>query len=123
MASSVAAILVAAIASAPVDKVPLSSFLVLLGDASYSFYLSHPYVVQLWMKASLERLDIATQLAMGAITCVVAVVVSLAFIPPPRISSQRMLLGRDFRGRYGQRWIFLQPVVRRWHSMRSLYDR
>ncbi|WP_173509304.1 acyltransferase family protein [Sinorhizobium psoraleae] len=74
----VAAVLVAAVLTAPAAKTPLSSLLVLLGDASYSLYLSHPYVFQLWIKASPERLGVATQLVMGAITSVGAVAVSVA---------------------------------------------
>jgi peptidoglycan/LPS O-acetylase OafA/YrhL len=90
-----AALLVAAALSLPTAKTPLVAFLVLLGDASYSLYLSHPYILQLWVKASPPGLGIGVHLAMGMVMCVVAVAVSVAMYRLIERPSQRLLLGQN----------------------------
>jgi peptidoglycan/LPS O-acetylase OafA/YrhL len=89
-----AVIVVAAALSIRVAKTPFSSFLILLGDASYSLYLSHPYVLQLWVKVSPENLSMPVQVIMGFIVCLAAVVVSVALYRLLELPSQRILLGR-----------------------------
>jgi len=90
-----AVIVVATALSISIARAPLSSFLILLGDASYSLYLAHPYVLQLWVKISPGGLGIPAQVAMGFIMCLVAVAASVVLYRLLELPSQRILLGRS----------------------------
>ncbi len=52
-------------------------FLVLLGDASYSLYLSHPYVVQLAGKLLPHQSGLMVQGLAGIVACVLSIAVSI----------------------------------------------
>ena len=64
----------------------LLGLLALLGNASYSLYLSHSYVIQVLAKLAPAGLPAAPQVVLGAVTCVLCVPASLAlyrFVAPP----------------------------------------
>ena len=56
----------------------LLGLLALLGGASCSLCLSHPYVIQLLAKLAPAGLPAAPQVVLGAVTCVLCVAASLA---------------------------------------------
>lgn len=89
-----AALLVAAAISVPIARTPLAAFFVLLGDASYSLYLSHPYVLQLWVKTSPEGLGVSVHVIAGAILGAAAVAVSVVMYRVLELPSRNILLGR-----------------------------
>lgn len=67
------------------------ALLALLGDASYSLYLSHPYVLQVFAKLAPAGLSIISQIMLGAAACALCILASIALYRSLEIRSQRHL--------------------------------
>lgn len=67
------------------------ALLVLFGDASYSLYLSHPYVIQLLSKLSPADLPVAWQIPLGAVTSLICIGASVLLYRFVEIGLQRRL--------------------------------
>jgi peptidoglycan/LPS O-acetylase OafA/YrhL len=72
-----AAVLVAATLSWRPRQTPMIVFVVLLGDASYSLYLSHPYIVQALVAALPEGTGLVPQVGVGIAASVISIAVSI----------------------------------------------
>jgi len=73
---------------------PLIAMLVLFGDASYSLYLSHPYIIEALAKPLPADAGLAVQIIAGAISSCVAIIVSLALYRLIEQPSQKLFLSR-----------------------------
>ena len=72
-----AAILLAAVLPLALRPTALVGYLVLLGDASYSLYLAHPYIVQALVKAFPGTTGLLPQILLGTVAAVIATAVSI----------------------------------------------
>ncbi|WFP64660.1 acyltransferase [Mesorhizobium sp. WSM4904] len=72
-----AVLLVAAVLPWAPAPTPIVLFMVLLGNVSYSLYLSHPYVLQLAVKLMPDHAGAATQILLGGAACVLSVALSI----------------------------------------------
>lgn len=68
------------------------ALLALFGDASYSLYLSHPYVTQILAKLAPAGLSAASQIALGILTCALCIAVSVVLYRFVEIRFQRVLM-------------------------------
>lgn len=65
-------------------------FLTLCGDASYSLYLSHPYVIQLLAKVAPGDLTVLQQCVLALISSVLSIAVAIGLYRLIELPSQRM---------------------------------
>ncbi|RVB69625.1 acyltransferase, partial [Mesorhizobium sp. M7A.F.Ca.CA.002.04.1.1] len=72
-----AVVLTAAALSWSPPRTRAITFLVLLGDASYSLYLSHPYVIQLASKLLPHQSGLMAQGLAGIVACALSIAVSI----------------------------------------------
>lgn len=86
------------------------SLLVLLGDASYSLYLSHPYIIQAPIKLVGERIGFTATAALSVASVLVAIGVSVALYRMVEKPAQRLILGL-YRARGGQKVTLRAPAV------------
>jgi peptidoglycan/LPS O-acetylase OafA/YrhL len=72
---------------------PLVAMLVLFGDASYSLYLSHPYIIQALSRFLPDEPSLWPQIVIGAIACVVSILASIVLYKAIERPSQQLLDG------------------------------
>ncbi|WP_176556365.1 acyltransferase family protein [Rubellimicrobium rubrum] len=87
-----AAILMASFVAFAPSRSGRLGLLVLLGDASYSLYLVHPYIIQLLSKVAPADLSVPLQLILGSIACAFCIATSLALYRLVELRSQRFLM-------------------------------
>ena len=83
--------LVAAFIGVPAHGARWMSLLVLFGDASYSLYLSHPYVIRLGTKMVPDQLSTAGQVVLGCVTAAGCIALSVVLYRVIERPTQRML--------------------------------
>lgn len=83
--------LVAALLSVKDNGSRWMALLVLLGDASYSLYLSHPYVIRLLTKLAPVQGSLAGQVLLGCATVVLCIAVSVMLYKLIEVPTQRLL--------------------------------
>lgn len=77
-----------------VEKTSMLLFFVLLGDASYSLYLIHPYTLQLPVKLLGDQLSFEALTLLLAVTTIVTIVLSIGVFKWIEKPAQDILLGR-----------------------------
>lgn len=92
-----AAILVAAFVAIKPGHSRWLSLFVLFGDASYSLYLSHPYVIQVLSKLLPDNLSIASQIVLGTATSILCIGASILLYRFVELPSQHRLMPRRQR--------------------------
>ncbi|WP_172299275.1 acyltransferase [Pseudoruegeria sp. HB172150] len=89
-----AAAIVAAFLCLPYSSGRVTGQLVLLGNASYSLYLSHPYIIQLPIKVLSDRFSLPVTAVAASMAAVVAILVSVALFFLIEKPAQRAILRR-----------------------------
>ncbi len=93
-----AAILVAAVLPWVPRKTPLVLFLVLLGDASYSLYLTHPYIIQALIKVAPEGAGQIAQALVAFASCLLSIALSILLYRTIERPAQKLLNPWSSRG-------------------------
>lgn len=70
------------------------SLLAVFGDASYSLYLSHPYIIQVLSKLAPADLSIPLQVALGLLASALCIAVSILLYRFIELRAQRLLMPR-----------------------------
>lgn len=86
-----AAALVAAVLPWTPRQTPLISMFVLFGDASYSLYLVHPYIIEALARILSSDSGVAAQVAVGALACIVSIIVAVALYKTIERPTQKFL--------------------------------
>lgn len=86
-----AALLVVAFISFTPKNSRWIGFLVLLGNASYSLYLSHPYIIQIFSKFAPAESPVLFQIILGTISAISCIIFSIAIYKTIEIPLQRYI--------------------------------
>jgi len=93
------ALLVAAFVAFTPGRSRWLGLFVLFGNASYSLYLSHPYIIQLLSKLAPSDISLTFQIFLGTLTCLLCIAASIILYRFVELPSQRILMPRGLVAR------------------------